>query len=431
VDFILVEAGLVLWDAETDQATEKAAYDRSASGTGEHRTEDAARNDWTDPGEHPRDDAQRPQDPDAGPSSGTRRRPFAPKGPVTWRLIGRRRAQLRVLTAADDAEFPIGVPCVTQGRQSPSCRSAVLEYANDGFFLISGHGVFFRPADRSTAGHGPAPRLRRVLSNANRMPPSGVRDTGPCSSIQWCERFEVPRSEDTMTLHRIAVLGLVLCTSWSTGAEPAQRTPREALQAFNDLIGTWRSTCEPAGTREERRKGFWVEHVAWEWRFKGKDAWLVAAFEKSKHLAAAELHYLPERDRFRLDIVTSGKVKQSFEGELSDRRLSLERHDESGKEDQRFIISLLHPNRHLYSYEVRPAGRTSSALVWQAGATKEGVPFASGDDGPECVVSGGLGTIPVMHNGKTYYVCCTGCRDAFRDEPEKYIKEYEARKKKK
>ena len=46
-------------------------------------------------------------------------------------------------------------------------------------------------------------------------------------------------------------------------------------------------------------------------------------------------------------------------------------------------------------------------------------------------VSGGIGTIPVTYMGKTYYVCCTGCRDAFRDEPEKYIKEFEARKKKK
>jgi YHS domain-containing protein len=32
--------------------------------------------------------------------------------------------------------------------------------------------------------------------------------------------------------------------------------------------------------------------------------------------------------------------------------------------------------------------------------------------------------------GVTYYVCCSGCRDAFNEDPEKYIKEYEAKKKK-
>jgi YHS domain-containing protein len=46
------------------------------------------------------------------------------------------------------------------------------------------------------------------------------------------------------------------------------------------------------------------------------------------------------------------------------------------------------------------------------------------------VITGGLGTIAVSYNGKTYYVCCTGCRDEFNQNPAKAIKEYEERKKK-
>ena len=42
--------------------------------------------------------------------------------------------------------------------------------------------------------------------------------------------------------------------------------------------------------------------------------------------------------------------------------------------------------------------------------------------------SGGRGTIPVTYKGQTYYVCCTGCRDAFKEDPEKYLKEYAERK---
>jgi YHS domain-containing protein len=64
------------------------------------------------------------------------------------------------------------------------------------------------------------------------------------------------------------------------------------------------------------------------------------------------------------------------------------------------------------------------------GATKEGVAFAGGDAGPECIVSGGKGTMQVSYKGKTYYVCCTGCRDEFKAEPEKYVQEFEAKKKK-
>jgi hypothetical protein len=213
--------------------------------------------------------------------------------------------------------------------------------------------------------------------------------------------------------------------------KPAPRAPKKALQAFNDLIGSWRATSVPTGNRAEDQKNFQQEKVNWEWRFKGADVWLAAAFDQSKHFRAAELRYLREKDVYVLKATTPAKETLTFEGRLGDRRLTLERHDEAKKEDQRLVLTLLHFNRHLYRYETRPADRPSFTVAWNMGGTKEGVAFATTDDGPECVVSGGLGTIPVTYQGKTYYVCCTGCRDAFKEEPEKYIKEYEARKKKK
>jgi len=210
---------------------------------------------------------------------------------------------------------------------------------------------------------------------------------------------------------------------------PAKRSPKEALQAFNDLIGSWRATGTPYGTREERDRGFWQEKIAWQWRFKGKDVSLTAAFDKGRYFTSAELRYLPDKDRYELKAVTPKKETLTFEGALAGRRLTLDRTDPGKKETQRLVVSLLHFNRYLYRYEVKPAGHTVFTQVYQVGATKEGVAFASEDDKPECVVSGGLGTRPVTYKGKTYYVCCSGCADAFRDEPEKYIKEFEARKK--
>jgi len=62
---------------------------------------------------------------------------------------------------------------------------------------------------------------------------------------------------------------------------------------------------------------------------------------------------------------------------------------------------------------------------------KEGVPFVAGDGKPECIVSGGAGTIAVTFQGQTYYVCCSGCRAEFNETPEKYIKEFQAKKNKK
>ena len=57
-----------------------------------------------------------------------------------------------------------------------------------------------------------------------------------------------------------------------------------------------------------------------------------------------------------------------------------------------------------------------------------GDPCAPGRPQRECVVTGGLGTIEVSFEGKTYYVCCTGCRDYFNDNPKEVLAEYFARK---
>jgi hypothetical protein len=210
---------------------------------------------------------------------------------------------------------------------------------------------------------------------------------------------------------------------------PAKRSPREALQGFNDLIGSWRATGQPEGTLQEKQRGFWTESMSWEWRFKGDDAWLQVAIEKGKYFTGGELHYLPDKDLYQLTLTTPDKETLTFEGPFKDGRLTLDRTDDKKKETQRVVVTLLHSNRFLYRYDVKPQDRADFTKVYQVGVTKEGVAFAGkGDNDPECIVSGGLGKIPVTYKGQTYYVCCTGCRDAFKENPEKYLKEYAERK---
>lgn len=212
------------------------------------------------------------------------------------------------------------------------------------------------------------------------------------------------------------------------GHGKAVRSSKEALQPLQDLIGAWRGTGEPKGTREEKQRGFWTESIKWEWQFKGKEAWLKAVVEKGKHVRGAELRYLPDRELYQLTLKTSAGESQTFTGPFKDKRLTLERGDDPAKASQRIVLSVLHHNRYLFRYEERPAGRPTFSTEYQVGATKEGVPFAAGDAAPVCIVSGGRGTIAVMFKGQTYYVCCSGCRDAFNEEPEKFIKEFEASK---
>jgi YHS domain-containing protein len=221
---------------------------------------------------------------------------------------------------------------------------------------------------------------------------------------------------------RLLALALLLLAQ-----APPPRSAREALQPFNDLIGSWRCTGTPAGSREEQQRNFWTETLAVQWQFKGTDAWLKLDFTKGKHFTRGELR--PKDDGFQLDLQTVDKKQLTFAGALKDRVLTLERTE--GDAIQRLVFNFLHSNRFLYRFETRPAEKTLFARHWQIGATKEGEPFASGDGRPECIVSGGRGTIAVSYQGKTYYVCCSGCRDEFNDSPAKYVAEFEAKKAKK
>jgi YHS domain-containing protein len=231
-------------------------------------------------------------------------------------------------------------------------------------------------------------------------------------------------------MSRLVLMSAVaLLVGSAAGDTPKVKSPREALKPFNLLVGSWKGTGTPEGSTEDRQKGHWTETVTWEWQFKGDDAWLKITFDKGKHFREGELRYLPEKDAFRFVVADPRGNKRTFEGKLAGKRLTLDREDDGTKESQRIVFSFIHDNRFLYRYEVKPATRPSYARKFQVGATKEGVAFAGpGDDSPECVVSGGKGTIPVTYQGQTYYVCCTGCRDEFKENPEKYLKEYEARK---
>jgi hypothetical protein len=215
-------------------------------------------------------------------------------------------------------------------------------------------------------------------------------------------------------------------------AEP-QKSPKDALKPLNPLVGSWKGTGYPDGTREERQNGFWIETISWGWQFKGDDARMVATFEKGKHFTRGELRYLADQDKYQFTLTTPAKDEMTFTGTLAagkgaDQILTLERTNPATKEAERFVLRLLHSNRYLYQFETKPAAAAGFTRKYQVGATKEGEPFAQVPKGIECVVSGGKGTIPVSHNGKTYYVCCSGCKDAFKDDPEKFIKEAEKKK---
>ena len=210
------------------------------------------------------------------------------------------------------------------------------------------------------------------------------------------------------------------------GAEPVTPTPaKEALQPLNGLIASWKGTGYPDGTHEERAKGFWVEKIEWSWAFQGNDASLKMTIVDGKYFRSGELRYLAKPQEYELRLVGVDKSEQVYRGQLTagkqkEQLLVLER--ETDTEIHQLTFTLLHGNRYLYQLATKPKDAKNFTRVYQVGATKEGEPFAEANKGPDCIVSGGRGTISVSFQGKTYYVCCSGCKDEFNADPEKYIK---------
>ena len=227
-------------------------------------------------------------------------------------------------------------------------------------------------------------------------------------------------------------LVLHLCLSFLI-SDAVPKSGKEALQPLQPLVGMWKATGTPEGSREEKQKGFWIESIACAWQFKGQDVFLQFAFDKGKHFTKADLRYLPESKQYELTAITPQDEKLIYVGTLiagkqKEQVLTLDRSTKT--ETHRLVVTILHTNRFLYRFETKPLDGTSFTRNYQVGATKEGEPFANVGKGNECIVSGGSGTIAVTHDGKTYYVCCSGCKDAFKEDPVTYIKEYEAKLKK-
>ncbi len=202
--------------------------------------------------------------------------------------------------------------------------------------------------------------------------------------------------------------------------------PKEALQALQDFIGGWKGSGTNAKTND-----IWKESIDWSWRFKGEDAWLTVRFTGSKLYKNGEIRWLPDQGKYQFTLVDKQDKKQVFTGELKKDALLLERLNPETKDTELLKIKTAAQGvRAVYDFSVRQEGRTLAFKTYQLAYTKEGESFGTDSNKkPECVVTGGLGTMQVSYMGQTYYVCCSGCRDAFNENPAKIIKEYLARKK--
>jgi YHS domain-containing protein len=200
---------------------------------------------------------------------------------------------------------------------------------------------------------------------------------------------------------------------------PAIATTKEAMQKVQLIVGDWRVTAMP---RELKREP-WTEKASWSFKIE-KDLYTIRlAATDAVFWKEATLAFDLKDQVYALDAALAGGGERRYTGKLAEkeRMLTLVETTDAWPRE-RAVFSLLRDNRFLIDIEVQSAKGKDWNTQAQLGCTKEGVPFVRGE-GPKCIVTGGAGTIPVTYGGKTYYVCCTGCRAFFNDAPEKVIAE--------
>ena len=205
----------------------------------------------------------------------------------------------------------------------------------------------------------------------------------------------------------------------------------EALKALNDYVGDWNGTGGPPRAKAGS-KDFWTETVSWAWRFKGDDVWLHVKIKDGKYFKAGDMRYLVEKKKYELTLTDVKDKKQVYEGEIKDEVFTLESVDPDTKDTHKLTMNLAGDGvRLIYKSARKPAGKTLYLQQYEVACNKAGESLGAKEKKNLCIVTGGLGTSTVTHKGQTYYVCCSGCADAFKEDPEKYIKEFEAKKNKK
>jgi hypothetical protein len=234
------------------------------------------------------------------------------------------------------------------------------------------------------------------------------------------------------TLIRSLFAVVLVFPAAARAADEAPDARKAALQELNDYVGSWKGTGGPDKPRPGPKDPTWSETIDWSWRFKGDDSWLSFDIKDGKHFSTGEVRYLPAKKAYQLSVVNAKKQKLDFQGKLDPKGyLVFERTEKTTGETQQLTMNLAGDGaRFIYRYASRPKGGTVFSKQYMVAASKEGESLGATAKKNECIITGGLGTIPVTYMGETFYVCCTGCRDAFNEDPAKCVKEYKEKKKK-
>ena len=225
------------------------------------------------------------------------------------------------------------------------------------------------------------------------------------------------------------LLGFVVLAALLVGDDSAPDAQKQRLSKLQSLVGQWRGVGQP---QRSSNKDSWTEEADWAWNFAGDVPALVAKLPKGKYFTQFRLSASNTDGQYQLTATPgTGGEPLTYTGRLDEQEqlVLLPEKPRDGLPQRLSFRFTANGDRLLLLMEKQGAAAGQFTRLAEVGYTRQGSGFGKNLAQRECVVTGGLGTIEVTHNGQTYHVCCTGCRDYFNENPAKVLAEYAAKKK--
>ena len=224
----------------------------------------------------------------------------------------------------------------------------------------------------------------------------------------------------------------------ATAAEGGLDAVMDRMKPLQILLGQWRGITfkEQALVPQQ-----WV----WDLKTNPSQPALVLTSAESPYFRDGRLTWLASEGVYEFSGTNSQGQRQVLRGTFSQSprqvpgdaddqpqmtfKLELTETVASGQATSWRLVFNQQENNRLLVELSRRRGAGNFRLQDTIGSQREGTSFALSDSDygeKTCVISQGLGTTPVSFKGKTYWVCCSGCKAAFEEEPEKWIARYEA-----
>ena len=212
---------------------------------------------------------------------------------------------------------------------------------------------------------------------------------------------------------------------------------KKALKPIQVVLGPWHAIIDKSKTYEDLQ---WV----WDWKTdRAQPALTMTTKEDGEYFKTARLTYLVEEEQFQMTLTDKEGKQRVLQGVFTEEPSEKPGEDkkqtpqrtyklqltETGDAKDRWQIVMNQQDNNRYLLELSKMRGSRFVRFDTAASQREGTSFAINDSDfkeKTCVISQGLGTIQVSHKGKSYWVCCSGCKAAFEEDPEKWIAKFEA-----